>query len=245
MFNTVEDARFVLVDSKRVEFNQYKNSELLLCPIINNGDELLTKIKELIIVRRKRKEAIGDNDFEVSRKQNNQYFPYILLVIDEYADIANKELNNALLELMKNGFKYGIHVVLSTQRISGWVADIDFFKSFKIIVCQSNYDEKVTRELLGNYIELKGSSDSLVLRDGKLTKTQGLYTSYNEDLSAKVDEYVMSMETWVFEMLAKHNEEVLVPVNDNGDIIVKKKTITIFNVNNCLKGDKLDKHRKI
>ena len=90
MLNTVEDTRLVLVDSKRVEFNQYKSSELLLCPIINNGDELLTKIKELIIVRRKRKEAIGDNDFEASRKQNNQYFPYILLVIDEYADIANK-----------------------------------------------------------------------------------------------------------------------------------------------------------
>lgn len=90
MLNTVEDTRLVLVDSKRVEFNQYKSSELLLCPIINNGDELLTKIKELINECRKRKEAIGDNDFEASRKQNNQYFPYILLVIDEYADIANK-----------------------------------------------------------------------------------------------------------------------------------------------------------
>lgn len=92
---------------------------MLLCPIINNGDELLTKIKELINKCHKRKETIGDNDFESSRKQNNRHFQYILLVIDEYADIANKELNNALLELMKDGFKYGIHVILSTQRISG------------------------------------------------------------------------------------------------------------------------------
>jgi len=245
MLNTVEDVRLVLVDSKRVEFNQYKNSELLLCPIINNSDELLIRINELIDKRNKRKELIGDNDFEASRRQNNQHFPYILLVIDEYADIANKDLNKALLELMKDGFKYGIHVVLSTQRISGWVADVDFFKSFKTIVCQSNYDEKETRALIGDYVELNGSGDSLILRNGELIRTQGLYTSYNEDLSAKVDEYVMSMETWVFEMLAKHNEEVLVPVDDNGNIIVKKKTITIFNVTNYLKADKLDKHKKI
>ena len=130
---------------------------MFLCPIINNGDELLTKIKELINEYRKRKEAIGDNDFEASRKQNNQYFPYILLVIDEYTDIANKELNNALLELMKDGFKYEIHVILSTQRISGWVADFDFFKSFKTIVFQSNYDEKETCALIGDYAELNGS----------------------------------------------------------------------------------------
>ena len=245
MLNTVEDVRLVLVDSKRFEFNQYMNSELLICPIINNSDELLAKTKELINECHKRKETIENNDFETSRRQNNWYFPYILLVIDEYADIANKELNNALLELMKDGFKYGIHVILSTQRISGWVADIDFFKSFKTIICQANYDEKETRALIGDYAELNGSGDSLVLRDGETIRTQGLYTSYNEDLSAKVDEYVMSIETWVFEMLAKHNEEVLVPVNDNGELIVEKKTITIFNVKNYLKADKLDKHRKI
>ena len=187
MFNTIEDVRLVLFDSKRVEFNQYKNNELLLCPIINNGNELFAKIKELINECHKRKEAIGGNDFETSRKQNSHHFPYILLVIDEYADIANKELNNVLLELMKDGFKYGIHVVLSTQRINGLVADIDFFKSFKTIICQANYDEKETRKLIGDYVELKGSGDSLVLRDGEVTRTQGLYTSYNEDLSVKFD----------------------------------------------------------
>ena len=187
MFNTIEDVRLVLFDSKRVEFNQYKNNELLLCPIINNGDELFAKIKELINECYKRKEAIGENNFESSRKQNNHHFPYILLVIDEYADIANKELNNVLLELMKDGFKYGIHIILSTQKISGWGADIDFFKSFKTIICQENYDKKETRKLIGDYVELKGSGDSLVLRDGEVTRTQGLYTSYNEDLSAKFD----------------------------------------------------------
>ena len=88
---------------------------------------------------------------------------------------------------MKDGFKYGIHIILSTQKISGWGADIDFFKSFKTIICQENYDKKETRKLIGDYVELKGSGDSLVLRDGEVTRTQGLYASYNEELSAKFD----------------------------------------------------------
>ena len=245
MINTVENVRLVLVDSKRIEFNQYKNSELLLYPIIYSGDELLIKINELIKECSKRKELIGDNDFEISRKQHNHHFPYILLVIDGYSDIANIELNKALLSLMKDGYKYGIHVVLSTQGISEGVADIDFFKSFKTIICQSNYNKKETHKLIGDYVELKGGGDSLVLHNGELIRTQGLYTFHNEDLSAKLDEHITSMETWIFEMLAKHNEEVLVPVDNNGNIVVKNKAITIFSVNHYIKANKLDKHKKI
>ncbi len=177
MLNTAEEVRMVLVDCKIVEFNRYKNSELLLCPIIDNGDELLAKVRELIAECPKRKEAVGDNDFESYRKKNGRNFPYILLIIDEYAGMANKELNDALFELMKNGFKYGIHVVLSAQTISGTVADIGFFESFETIVCQANYEEKATRKLLGNYVELKGGGDSLVLRNRKLVRTQGLWVS--------------------------------------------------------------------
>lgn len=43
-------------------------------------------------------------------------------------------------------------------------------------------------------------------------------------------------------MLAKHNEEVLVPAKDNGELIIEKKIINIFNVKNRLKADK---HRNI
>ena len=43
----------------------------------------------------------------------------------------------------------------------------------------------------------------------------------------------------------KYNEKVLVSAADNSEFVVKKKTITIFNVKNHIKADKLDKHRKI
>ena len=109
MFNTTEDVRLVLVDSKIVEFSQYKNNKLLLYRIINDRSELLNRIKELIDECHKRKEIIKNIDFETIRKQNIKHFPYILLIIDEYADLENKELDKVLIELMHDGFKYGIH----------------------------------------------------------------------------------------------------------------------------------------
>ena len=177
MFNTTEDVRLVLVDSKIVEFSQYKNNKLLLYRIINDRSELLNRIKELIDECHKRKEIIKNIDFETIRKQNIKHFPYILLIIDEYADLENKELDKVLIELMHDGFKYGIHVFLSTQNISELGVGVDFFRSFKTIVYQNNYDEKLTRKLLGDYVKLKGNGDSIVLREGELIRTQGLYAS--------------------------------------------------------------------
>lgn len=46
-------------------------------------------------------------------------------------------------------------------------------------------------------------------------------------------------------MLAKNNEKVLVSADDNTEFVVKKKTITIFNVKNHIKAGKLDKRKKI
>ena len=241
MFNTVEDVRLVLVDSKRVEFNQYKDSELLLCPIINNSDDLLTVINRLIDECVRRKELLKNGKFE----EKHQRFPYILLVIDEYTDIANNEINNALTQLMKDGYQYGIHIVLSTQNIGKYVGDIDFFKTFKTVICQANFQGKESYSLIGENCKLNGSGDSIILHNKELTRVQGLWTFYNEDLSARVDEYVSSIEAWVFEMLVKHNEEVLVPVDDGGKIITNNKTVTIFNTSNYLKADKFDKHQKI
>lgn len=243
--STVDDVRFVLVDSKRVDFNQYKESELLLYPVINKTSEFISKANLLIEEIERRKELIGETKFAEYREQINKQIPYILVVIDEYVDIANQEANRAVLDLLKEGYKYGVHVILSTQSISDYVADIGFFKSFKTIICQSNFDEERTKELIGDYQELEGSGDSLVLRNSALIHVQNLFTPYKADLTARIDEPVMSDEMWVFELLAKNNEEILVPVDENNEIIVKKKVVTIFNPQNYVKADICDKHRKV
>ena len=158
--NTEKDVRLVLVDSKKAGFCKYNDNKLLLCPIINDRNEFINIINELLIECDKRKE----NNIKAHR---------IILVVDEYADIASEETNNALAKILEVGYKYGIHVLLSTQRITSAIASIDFFKKFNIVICQKNYDEKETKELIGEYHELNGRGDSIMLRNGRLFRFIG------------------------------------------------------------------------
>lgn len=201
--STVDDVRFVLVDSKRVDYYQYKESELLIYLVISETSEFISNVNLLIEEIERRKELIGETKFVEYREQINKQIPYILVVIDEYIDIANQEANRAALDLLKEGYKYGVRVILSTQSISDYVADIGFFKSFKTIICQSNFDEEKLKELIGDYQELECSGDSLVLRNGALIHVQNLFTPYKADLTARIDEPLMSDEMLVFELLAK------------------------------------------
>lgn len=152
---TENDARFVLVDSKKIEFNRYKDNSLLLSPIIHDKKTLIEQVDELLKMCDKRKER-------------NIAFPNILIVIDEYADIACKETNKALAKLVSIGNQCGIYVLLSTQSIKSGVASLDFFKLFKTIICQKTFDVEETKDLVGEYVELKGKGDSVVKRGDML-----------------------------------------------------------------------------
>ena len=242
--NTVDDVRLVLVDPKSDGFNPYKNSELLLCPVIDGASGLISKLEPLIEELNKRKELIGNTSFEVYREQRDKQVPYVLVVVDDYADIASKETNQTVLSLLREWHRYGIHVILATQSIGDLVADMEFFKSFKTVICQRNTEQEKTKQLIGDYYELRGGGDSLALINGKLTRIQNLYSQSQGNLTAKIDDPVTSDEMWIFELLAKYNEEVLVPIDENNEIIVCDKVVTIFNPRNSVKADIFDKHRK-
>ena len=146
--NKTNNVKLLLVDSKKIEFNRYENSTFLLSPIIHNREELLSKINELINECQRGKETIRNSGFDPQKSENCTQFPYILLIIDEFVEITSKIVNNYLLELLKEGYRYKIHVILSTQSIGEGVAEIDFFKAFKTIICQRNHEEKETRLLM-------------------------------------------------------------------------------------------------
>ena len=242
--NTVVDVRLVLVDPTKTEFHQYRHNELLLCPIISEQSALLSKIHDLMEECERRETLFGDKDFELAREESAEGLPYILLVIDEYADIASPAINEALSGLLQVGHRFGIHVALSTQSIRQQVAETRFFKQFKTIVSLCNEEKAETSALLNDYAELEGGGDSLVSRGGRLSRVQGLFTSGEENLLPNSDDFLMSAEAWVFELLAKHNDEVLIPLDESGEILVKEKTVAIYNAGNPFRADRLDKHKK-
>ncbi|MCO4294120.1 DNA translocase FtsK 4TM domain-containing protein [Solitalea sp. MAHUQ-68] len=134
--------KFVFVDPKKVELTLYKKIERhFLAKLPGEGDAIITDTKKVVntlnslcIEMDNRYELLKDagvrnlkeyNQKFVSRRLNpengHRYLPYIVLVIDEFADLimtAGKEVETPIARLAQLARAIGIHLVIATQRPS-------------------------------------------------------------------------------------------------------------------------------
>jgi len=126
--NSPQDLRLILIDPKRVEFTQYANlPHLLVPPIVEHQDAILA-LKWLLGEMEERftiLEESGQKDIQFFKKYADKEkwgeMPYIVLIIDELADIMaakGKEFEALVVRLAQLSRAVGIHLVLSTQRPS-------------------------------------------------------------------------------------------------------------------------------
>lgn len=134
--------KFVLVDPKKVEMSLYSKLERhYLAKLPNSEEAIITDTKKVVhtlnslcIEMENRYEILKDagarnlkeyNTKFVSRKLNpkdgHRFLPYIVLVIDELADLmmtAGKEVETPIARLAQLARAIGIHLVVATQRPS-------------------------------------------------------------------------------------------------------------------------------
>jgi len=134
--------KFVMVDPKKVELNLYskiENHYLAKLPdveeaIITDTKKVVHTLNSLCIEMDNRYELLKAahtrnikeyNQKFLSRKLNpdkkHRYLPYIILVVDEYADLmmtAGKEIENPITRLAQLARAIGIHLIIATQRPS-------------------------------------------------------------------------------------------------------------------------------
>ena len=134
--------KFVLVDPKKVEltlFNHIERHYLAKLPdteeaIITDNTQVVRTIKSLCLEMDQRYELLKNaqcrnlkeyNAKFVRRKLNpeegHRYLPYIVLVIDEFADLimtAGKEVEMPIARLAQLARAIGIHLIIATQRPS-------------------------------------------------------------------------------------------------------------------------------
>jgi S-DNA-T family DNA segregation ATPase FtsK/SpoIIIE len=134
--------KFVLVDPKKVELTLYNKIErhfLAKLPdsedaIITDNQKVINTLNSLCIEMDQRydllKNAMVRNIVEynakfIARKLNpndgHKYLPYIVLVIDEFADLimtAGKEVETPIARLAQLARAIGIHLIIATQRPS-------------------------------------------------------------------------------------------------------------------------------
>lgn len=190
--------KFVLIDPKKVELSIYKSIEKhFLAKLPGEEDAIITDTKKVIhtlsalcvlmdIRYDLLKEAGTRNIKEynqkfVARKLNpekgHEYLPFIVLVIDEFADLimtAGKEVEMPLARLAQLARAVGIHLIIATQRpsvniITGIIkANFPARVAFKV---SSKIDSRTILDT-GGAEQLIGKGDMLVNYNGEITRVQ-------------------------------------------------------------------------
>lgn len=192
--------RLIMVDPKRVEFTIYKNIPHLLCPVIYNSEKTCNALKWLVGELERRLFVLseaGSRDITSYNKKAKEPMPYIVLVIDELADLMatrKKEVEAGIVRLAQMARATGIHLVLATQRpsvevITGLIkANVTARVTFQVA---SQVDSRTIIDMAGAE-KLLGSGDMLYLTSdsSKPRRAQGPYISEKE--LNKVVEFICS-----------------------------------------------------
>lgn len=120
--------RIVLVDPKMVEMSKYKDMPHLLCPIITEPDKTKVMLTKLCDEMNHRYEIFSENGMVSEIDQYNEWaeengkelMPYIVVILDEYADLIDrcKDIGLPVVSIAQKARAAGIHLLISTQRPS-------------------------------------------------------------------------------------------------------------------------------
>jgi len=125
-----KEVRIMMVDPKIVELKLYNNIPHLLTPVITEPKKALKALQYCLFEMERRYsllDGLNVRDLNSYNKRIDTYklarekLPYIVVIIDEFADLmttAGKELEAYLARLAAMARAVGIHLVLATQRPS-------------------------------------------------------------------------------------------------------------------------------
>ena len=123
--NSPEALKLILVDPKRVELTPYNGIPHLLSPVIVDTEKTINALKwaiEEMEIRYRLLEDSGSRNLPSFNLNNpTEAKPYIVIVIDELADLMVKharEVEGPIVRLSQMARAVGIHLVLATQRPS-------------------------------------------------------------------------------------------------------------------------------
>ena len=195
------DLQFLLIDPKRVGFRRYKKLHNLISGnIITGVKEAILALKWLVQEMEARNSIIdecGCEDIKEFKLKLNlgliaemppsktTDMPYIVAVIDEYADLmmqSSKELEDIICRLAQKARNVGIHLILATQRPSTKIisGDIKGNLPTRIALKTATSTDSQTILGVGGAEKLLGEGDMLLLKDGNLKRIHGCYISKEE-----------------------------------------------------------------
>jgi S-DNA-T family DNA segregation ATPase FtsK/SpoIIIE len=126
LHNTPDEVQFIMVDPKRVELTPFNSIPHLAAPVIVDTDKALTALRWLSQEMDRRYKVMAaanvrNIDGYNKNKTGMERMPYLILIIDELADLmmtSSNEVEHNLCRLAQLARATGIHLVVATQRPS-------------------------------------------------------------------------------------------------------------------------------
>lgn len=193
-----DELKFVMVDPKEVEFSLYAKIEKhYLAKIPGDGDAIVTDMSKVVetlsslciemdnrykLLRLAQVRNIEEYNAKISDhlldvKQGHRFLPYIVVVVDEFADLimtSGKEVETPIARLAQKARAVGMHVIIATQRpstnvITGIIkANFPVRIAFKVT---SGVDSKTILDTTGAQ-QLIGRGDMLISSNSQLVRVQ-------------------------------------------------------------------------
>jgi S-DNA-T family DNA segregation ATPase FtsK/SpoIIIE len=191
---TPDDVRMILVDPKRIELNHYESIPHLLTPVVSSPKEASAVLANCVAEMERRYERLSavrarnlPEANRAFRRRGEETLPYLLVVIDELADlmiVSPQAVEDAVIRLAQKSRAVGIHLVLATQRpsvdvITGMIkANVPSRIAFAV---SSQTDSRVILDQAGAE-SLLGQGDMLFkpLGTSRLQRVQGAYVTEEE-----------------------------------------------------------------
>jgi S-DNA-T family DNA segregation ATPase FtsK/SpoIIIE len=228
--STPDDVRMILIDPKQVELNYYESIPHLLTPVVSNPKHAAAVLQNVVAEMEQRyaKLAIlkARNIQEANRAlrgRGDQTLPYLLVVIDELADLmmtTPQAVEDAIIRLAQKSRAVGIHLVLATQRpsvdvITGMIkTNVPSRIAFAV---SSQTDSRVILDG-GGAESLLGQGDMLFkpLGDSKMQRVQGAYVG-EEEIALVVESCRKQREQELDESLLELPEAFAEDADDDGE----------------------------
>lgn len=191
-----EDLRIVIVDPKQLEFVEFEGiPHLLFNKIITKGEEAAAFLNYLVnemdnryaLFAKARVKKISEYNESID-KNTQRKLPYIVLIIDEFADLmmknqsVKKSMEQSITRLAALARAAGISLVFATQRPTTDVIDGTIKNNFPARICFKTADYTNSQVVLDERgaEKLLGKGDLLYKVTGATERAQGALVEGNE-----------------------------------------------------------------
>jgi S-DNA-T family DNA segregation ATPase FtsK/SpoIIIE len=247
--STPDEVRMIMVDPKRVELGMYEGVPHLLTPVITDPRKATNALRNAVLemerrlrllaeqgarnidqynkkVRQMRTQprSLFEQEKEEAPAEELQPLPYILILIDELADLMileGRNVEESVTRLAQMARAVGMHLVLATQRpsvdvITGIIkANFPARISFRVA---TRVDSRTILDVMGSE-HLLGKGDMLFLPPGssRLTRVHGAFVTETEIIKV--------VDFWKAQAKPEYDQSfLLAPPSEDGEVEVEDPT---------------------